>query len=360
VVIALDVDGAVPAHFAAGASPLSELLACLHTLAEPEHHPESRPWLAAVREHLTDPLVQKLHYHAPLWARYRCRLLFPLRTPLDRELTAELDTLNRLDERLFVELAASGIRGTSFAGADNLHDEANRRAFIKASERHSFSRGELARALMDDPASFQTELIATIERCAAAFFDAEWSRIGPRLRDTAAKVRAQLRRESPSTVLISVVPTASVTERPARVRYDKLQTGFGRVSDNGCFLVPTLHGWPHLILKLDPGLPIVVHFAAGDWEQRPALPQSLIRDRLAAIAEPGRFEMCRHLLGEPITTSELAERMGISEPQVSRHLKRLRQVGLVTSRREGRMVYHRLHAQLLQTLGSDVLTTIMR
>jgi DNA-binding transcriptional ArsR family regulator len=52
--------------------------------------------------------------------------------------------------------------------------------------------------------------------------------------------------------------------------------------------------------------------------------------------------------------------MGISEPQVSRHLKRLRQVGLVTSRREGRMVYHRLHAQLLQTLGSDVLTTIMR
>ncbi|MEV5749172.1 hypothetical protein AB0L00_15255 [Actinoallomurus sp. NPDC052308] len=45
--------------------------------------------------------------------------------------------------------------------------------------------------------------------------------------------------------------------------------------------------------------------------------QSLIRDRLAAIAEPGRFEMCRHLLGEPITTSELAVRMGISEPQVS-------------------------------------------
>ncbi|MWK38987.1 metalloregulator ArsR/SmtB family transcription factor [Actinomadura sp. J1-007] len=214
---------------------------------------------------------------------------------------------------------------------------------------------------MDDPERFRDGLVETVERCAAAFFDAEWRRIGPGLKDTAAKVGAQLRREPPSTVLTSVTPTATGTERPARVHYDKLQSGVGKVSDRGCFLIPTLHGWPHLILKLDEtDLPLVVHFIAGDWEQRPGVPQSLIRDRLAAIAEPGRFEMCRHLLGEPITTSELAKRMGVSEPQVSRHLKRLRQVGLVTSRREGRMIYHRLHPQLVLSLGSDVLTAIMR
>ena len=360
MVVTLDLGEALPAHFTAGASPLSELLACLHTLAEPEHHPESRTWLAGIREKLPDPLVQRLNHYAPLWARYRCRLLFPLQGPLDRELPAELGTLVRLDQRMFVSLAASGIRGTSFAGADDLHDTARQRAFIAASERHSFSRGELARALMDDPDAFRTGLIRTVERSADVFFDAEWRRIGSRLKDTAARVRGQLRRESASTVLASVTSTAGATESPPRVHFDKLQSGYGKVSDRGCFLVPTLHGWPHLILKLDPGLPLVVHFVAGVWEQRPAVPQSLVRDRLAAIAEPSRFEMCRHLLGEPITTSELAERMGISEPQVSRHLKRLRQVGLVTSRREGRMIYHRLHAQLLLALGSEVLTTIMR
>ncbi|MET7800512.1 ArsR family transcriptional regulator [Streptomyces decoyicus] len=57
---------------------------------------------------------------------------------------------------------------------------------------------------------------------------------------------------------------------------------------------------------------------------------------------------------------ELATRTGIGEPQVSRHLKRLRDFGLVSSRREGRMVFHRLHAELLLNLGAEVLTTIMR
>ncbi|MBO2456625.1 DUF5937 family protein [Actinomadura violacea] len=361
MVVTLDVDGAQASHFAVGTSPLAELMACLHTLAEPEHHPESRAWLARTREALPESLVQELNRFAPLWARYRCRLFLPMRKPLDRELSAELDGLARLDADEFTRLAAFAIRGLTFAGADGLRDAAARQAFVKASERRSFTRGELARALVEDPDGFRARLIDTLERCAAAFFDAEWRRIGPRLKDTAAPVREQLRKESALTVLTSVSPTATGTEQPARVHYDKLQSATGKVAERGCFLVPTLHGWPHLILKTgDDGLPLVVHFIAGDWEQRPSARQSLIRDRLAAISEPGRFEMCRHLLGEPITTSELAQRTGISEPQVSRHLRRLREVGLITSRREGRMIYHRLHAPLLLSLGSDVLTTVMR
>jgi hypothetical protein len=82
----------------------------------------------------------------------------------------------------------------------------------------------------------------------------------------------------------------------------------GAVGDHGCLLVPTLRRWPHLIVKLDPELPPVVHFPAGDWEQHRQVPQPLVRERLAALAEPARLDPCRHLLGEPITTSELAER----------------------------------------------------
>lgn len=95
-------------------------------------------------------------------------------------------------------------------------------------------------------------------------------------------------------------------------------------------------------------------------DRQPHVSQAMVRDRLAAIAEPARMELCRHLIGEPITTSELAHRTQLSQPQVSRHLRRLREVGLVTSIREGRVVYHRLHAKLLLSLGTDVLTTIMR
>jgi hypothetical protein len=47
-----------------------------------------------------------------------------------------------------------------------------------------------------------------------------------------------------------------------------------------------------------------------------------------ALTSPARMELCRHLLGEPITTSELAARLGSSEPQVSRALRTLRDAGL--------------------------------
>lgn len=46
--------------------------------------------------------------------------------------------------------------------------------------------------------------------------------------------------------------------------------------------------------------------------------------------------------------------------QVSRHLGRLREVGLLTSRRDGRQIYHRLDTDRLTHLGVDVLTSIIR
>ncbi len=360
MVVVLDVEGARASDVAAGASPLAELLACLHVLAEPEHHPESRTWLARTGPLLTGPLAQEIRFYSPLWARYRCRLLFPLRAPLDRTLPEELDELTRLDLGSFVRLAANAIRGVDFPGGDALRGGAARRDFVKSCERRSFSRGELANALVEDPERFRSGLVDTLAHCAEVFFDEEWARVGPRLFDVGARVREQLRTAPAGAVLASLSPTAAWTEHPGRVSYDKLQSKRGTVRERGCLLVPTAHGWPHLILKADESLPLVVHFIAADWEQRPPVSQRLVRERLAAIAEPARFELCRHLLGEPITTSELAVRMGISEPQVSRHLRRLREVGLITSQREGRMVFHRLHPELLINLGADVLTTVMR
>ena len=359
MVVTLDVAGVRPSDLVVGTSPSAELLACLHVLAEPEHHPESRTWAARTRESLPEPLARSLIQFAPLWARFRCRLLYPLRGPLDRDLETELAALEALDPRLFLVLAARAIRGSAAADIE-LGDAAGRGEFVRACERRSFARGELARSLIDSPERLRRDLVAVLTGCDEAFFAAEWRRIGPRLRDTAAQVRRQAGRLGAGALLAALSPTATEQERPPRVHYDKLQSAASAVREHGCLVIPTLHGWPHLIVKLDPGHPLVLHFIAGDWEQRPAVSQSLVRERLAALAEPARFELCRHLIGEPITTSELAARTGLTEPQVSRHLRRLREVGLITSRRQGRMVYHRLHAKLLTDLGSDVLTTIMR
>jgi hypothetical protein len=47
-----------------GVSPLAELSACLHQIAEPEHHLEVRAWLTRVSAELSEELRGRLTTYA--------------------------------------------------------------------------------------------------------------------------------------------------------------------------------------------------------------------------------------------------------------------------------------------------------
>ena len=116
-----------------------------------------------------------------------------------------------------------------------------------------------------------------------------------------------------------------------------------------------------MLVKGAPGLPPVVQFSVQELAGATAVStQGQLRARLVVLSEPGRWELCRHLLGESITTGELAQRTGLSPPAVSRHLRLLREAGLISSVREGRHVHHRMHPAVVSRLGDEVLRAIMR
>ena len=54
-----------------------------------------------------------------------------------------------------------------------------------------------------------------------------------------------------------------------------------------------------------------------------------------AIAEPARREILELLISGPLPVGELARRTGLSQPNASRHLRLLREAGLVQSRPAG-------------------------
>ena len=56
----------------------------------------------------------------------------------------------------------------------------------------------------------------------------------------------------------------------------------------------------------------------------------------AALAEPHRREILDLLRIEERSVNDLVERLGLSQPGVSKHLKVLREAGLVAVRAEGR------------------------
>jgi DNA-binding transcriptional ArsR family regulator len=67
----------------------------------------------------------------------------------------------------------------------------------------------------------------------------------------------------------------------------------------------------------------------------------------AALAEPSRRRILDLLRGGERSVGDLVGRLGLSQPGVSKHLRVLREAGLVEVRPEGRRRWYRLRAQPL-------------
>jgi DNA-binding transcriptional ArsR family regulator len=69
---------------------------------------------------------------------------------------------------------------------------------------------------------------------------------------------------------------------------------------------------------------------------------SVARDPFEALADANRRAIVQLLRGRDRSVRELADELPISRPAVSRHLRLLKQAGLVTDRAEGTRRYYRL------------------
>jgi DNA-binding transcriptional ArsR family regulator len=73
-------------------------------------------------------------------------------------------------------------------------------------------------------------------------------------------------------------------------------------------------------------------------------------DAFNAVAEPRRRQILDLLAGRERTVTELVEALGTAQPLVSKHLRVLREVGLVTAREDGRRRLYRLDARPLKPI----------
>src|SRR6476646_10249216 len=73
-------------------------------------------------------------------------------------------------------------------------------------------------------------------------------------------------------------------------------------------------------------------------------------DAFNAVAEPRRREILDALAGGERAVNELVGLLGLAQPQVSKHLRVLREVGAVEARDEGRRRFYRLNGQALKPI----------
>jgi DNA-binding transcriptional ArsR family regulator len=73
-------------------------------------------------------------------------------------------------------------------------------------------------------------------------------------------------------------------------------------------------------------------------------------DPFNAIAEPKRRELLELLQTEELSVNEIVARLGWTQPMVSKHLGVLKQVDLVSDRRDGRLRFYRTNAEQLKPI----------
>jgi DNA-binding transcriptional ArsR family regulator len=77
---------------------------------------------------------------------------------------------------------------------------------------------------------------------------------------------------------------------------------------------------------------------------------STTSDAFNAVAEPRRRDILNYLALQERSVNEIVDSLSMEQPSVSKHLRVLKDVGLVNVRRDGRNMFYRTNADAIRPL----------
>ncbi|MET7403127.1 DUF5937 family protein [Dactylosporangium sp. NPDC005572] len=327
-------------------APLAELAACLHVLTHHDHHPEHAAWVRRLLGDAPAELHAGLRRFAPLWTALRWRGFYPGLDAAGTDRAIEVTA----------HACVSGYHGFDFGRLR--HDPAQAGLLRRTAARLPEPHLRLAEDLLADPDRLHADIAAFVGLARRVFFDELWAGVEPVLTRAAVRLRRRLADAGAAEALVSLDPSSArlvtAATGPARVVFDKVHHAVLSPARTGLLLVPTRYGAPHLLVKNEPGLQPVVHFPVDP----PDVGVTLVRNRLLALTDPHRVRLCRLIARQSMTPADLADRLAMTRPQVSRHLRVLRELGLVRVERNARQVYYRLDLGAVSRIGGDLATAL--
>jgi DNA-binding transcriptional ArsR family regulator len=74
---------------------------------------------------------------------------------------------------------------------------------------------------------------------------------------------------------------------------------------------------------------------------------------LKALSEPTRMRIVRLLLKQSLGVNDISERLGVSQYNTSKHLRILREAGLLQTEKQGKLRLYGIAAELADRLASN-------
>lgn len=343
------------------ASPLAELGSALHLLVAPDHHLGLAAWIERVRATFTPRMDAEMSAFQFLWDTYRASFMFPdehvdTATPT---LASELGRVATMPLRDFATQALQPLASRPDLPLEDAPQDPTDRLLTHARARNRRVESATS-ALLSNPEQVRERLLEFLASCDRAFFAAEWPRLAPTLERAAADVTTLQAERGSVAVLVSLAH--GIRARGATVTIDKSTTGtIDLASGRRVLVIPSLLCHPHVIVQSEPAWTPVIQYPVQRPAPRRALPPlDVTARRLEALADPSRLELCALIAREARATQELAAMTGLTTPTVSRHLKVLRDAGLVTSTQHGHFRLHVLDLDVVEGLGQALVASLLR
>jgi DNA-binding transcriptional ArsR family regulator len=333
-------------------SPLVEAVLSLHVLVEPKHHPLQHEFVRRMRA-LSPSLRRRIGELAFVYRWTMPDFVSPSADEGYGSFEDELARIQRLDDST---LALELLRP--------LYDHGGRRdvALLQDDEVRAYVREspapELAELIFHDPRELTRMLAELLGDYWEEAFGDEWERLEPRL--AAAVVEAGRTIAAGGIYALLHGLSRSLRVDPVREEFGLDVPHEHRVEvteANRLVLVPSAFVWPHVRVNCDEPWPLSVIYPASfvAADARPRIPSADLVRLLRALGDDTRLRALRLIAERPRSTQELAPLVGISEAGLSKHLRQLAQVGVVTTRREGYYVLYSVDAERLEPLSQTLL-----
>jgi DNA-binding transcriptional ArsR family regulator len=291
-------------------SPLLEAMRSVRVLADPGAHALHLPWIAEAREKTCDLSLETLQALQPAKV-YSPDFINP---PPDRPL---MD----FDEEL-EQMVATPPRQ------------------VRSEIERAFQDRELPAVLepfLSDPPSAMANLAALLREYWQRTLAHHWTRIRAVLQGDVLHRARMMAAGGASKLFRGIDPSVSWAD--GQLRIDKSFEDELDLRGLGLVLVPSTFVWPQVLAVTDPRWqPTLIYPARGVallWEpKRVSAPEAL-----AALVGRIRAAVLTSL-DEPQTTTQVARSVGVTSGSVSQHLRVLRDAGLVTGHRAGRVVLY--------------------
>ncbi len=299
-------------------SPVAELVTSLRTLATQQRNGLHAPWLSTVARRLDDVDVELL-------------------TSLVRPTGYVPDFLLPPPPGRTAGIESSLVQLTGTA-PDLVVAELEHLAQHRVAQQGPGAdrRAVLMRELIADPERALSRIADEFDRYWRAALEPHWPRMHALLQADLAYRLEELAAGGVAQLFRTLHP--SVAFRGDLLAIVKYYEGRAQLRSRGLLLVPCVFVWPDVMVRTADPLPCLKYSPRGLgrlWESTPDA-----EDAPLAVVVGRTRAVILALLELPMSTTQLAAQLRLSAPTLNVHLTSLRAAGILSSRRDGRVVLY--------------------